>query len=512
MYSDIIHTHFFSKLKICFYLMLINSSLFFSQIDTNTSITFNFNKHSFIELNNLVKPKYSNAVLVEDRFGNAESAVSINGNINSYLNLGTSRLLKPKTVTFSLWVNIGRALFYGKGYRANPILLLKNSPGDDFNIAYAIFYQLDEKRFNAVSTQDSTKVAQLNSVNKVVFNRWYHLVLTSDYNYLSFYVDGRLQGRSIKKFETTFLDSDSLMIGHTANKKNERFTVGVFDDIQIFHRVLNEKEIEELYYSNNPNKSLVLIKIILKIAAFACCIFLIAFLMVWQRRRSLQRVKDKLDTNRQLHEMEIRTLKAQMNPHFIFNSLNSIQQLVMTRENDKAEVYLSKFSKLIRDLLESNANESLLLAEEIRIIKGYIEMEMLRFDAAFSYSVYVDDKLNPEQIKLPHLMIQPFIENAIWHGLLTKQGSGFIDIRFDYDSDVTIKCSIDDNGIGREASKKNESTFKRRSLALSIVKQRLELMGLTLKVACKVDIIDKMNQQGQACGTRVEIILPILKK
>ena len=239
-------------------------------------------------------------------------------------------------------------------------------------------------------------------------------------------------------------------------------------------------------------------------------IFVIAFLLVWQRRRALKRIKDKLDVNRKLHEMEIRTLKAQMNPHFIFNSLNSIQQFIMTGDNVKAELYLSKFSKLIRDLLESNANESLLLSEEVQIIRGYIEMEMLRFDHSFSYSIHVDDKLNQSQLKLPHLMIQPFVENAIWHGLLSKKGSGTITVSFNYENTTTIRCSIDDDGIGREASKTQETTFKRKSLALSIVKQRLDLMAQSLKVECYVDIIDKTNQLGEATGTRVVIVLPIL--
>lgn len=177
--------------------------------------------------------------------------------------------------------------------------------------------------------------------------------------------------------------------------------------------------------------------------------------------KRLKNAGEKLELQSKLHEMEIRTLKSQMNPHFIFNALNSIQQFIVTGDNVKAEMYLSKFSKLIRDLLESNSNEGLLLSEEVEILKGYIEMEMLRFDNSFSYEITIDSKLNQQKVKLPHLMIQPFVENAIWHGLLLKQGDGRINLRFEYDSLTTIKCIVEDNGIGREASKKKENTFKK---------------------------------------------------
>ncbi len=500
--------------KIFVLLLVLSPFLLICQTegDSNAVVTFDFNGRSLGESSGILKAKSSDANFVEDRFGNAESAIYLNGSVNSYLNLGTSPELKPEVVTISLWVNIARAIYYGKGYRVNPILLIKNRPDDDFNLAYAIFYQLDEGRFNVASTQDSTKVAQVTSVNKVGFNSWYHLVLTSNYDYLSFYINGKLQGKSLKKFETKFLQTDSLMIGNTANKKNERYTAGIFDDIKIFKRVLNEKEIYDLYTADNPNKSSVWISFIFKTLTVLAGIFLIAFLLVWQRRRNLKTAKNRLDNNRKLHEMEIRTLKSQMNPHFIFNSLNSIQEFIMTGQNGKAELYLSKFSKLIRDLLESNANESLTLKEEVEILKGYIEMEMLRFDNSFSYSIEINEHINKNQIKLPHLMIQPFIENAIWHGILARKGAGKITINFDLDTDSTLKCTVDDNGIGRKASQKIENTFKKKSLALSIVKQRLDLMAQSLKVNCSVEIIDKTDETGESAGTKVILILPIIDK
>lgn len=482
------------------------------QADSNTVLTFDFNDHTFNEANNLVTTRPVGVSLVEDRFGNDASAVYLNGHLYSYLNLGVSPLLKPKKATISLWVNLSRRVYAGKGYDSNPILEVKNGPGDDFYNAYAIGYDGYNNRFGSTATRDSLAEAIIYSVNQAEFGKWYHFVITSDNHRFSFYINGNLQGSCRKDFETVFLESDSMVIGHSANKKNERFATGVFDDIQVFHRVLSEKEIQDLYHAPNPNKNKIFWMAVSKWSAIAGAVFLIAFLLVWQRRRALKRAKEKLDTKRKLHEMEIRTLKAQMNPHFIFNSLNSIQQFIMRNENNKAELYLSKFSKLIRELLESNTRESLSVREEVEIITGYLEMESLRFGGSISFSVKVNEAIDQDQVQIPHMLIQPFIENAIWHGLLLKENNRDLDVVFKPDSSRTITCVVDDNGVGRARSLQRKTTFKKKSLALSIVRQRLELMQETLQVDCGVTIIDKMNNKSESEGTTVVIVLPVLNK
>lgn len=221
--------------------------------------------------------------------------------------------------------------------------------------------------------------------------------------------------------------------------------------------------------------------------------------------------QNKLRNEHQKMFMEQKLISSQMNPHFVFNSLNSIQQLIMSNENEKAEFYLSKFAKLIRELLESNAKESLTLKEETDILQGYLIMESKRFGKLFNYSIQVDENINQEHTNIPHMMVQPFVENAIWHGLLPKAGERNLTIKYSYDSDKTIRCTVEDNGVGREAANKKQSTFKKKSLALSFVKQRLELMQETLKVRCSVEIIDKKNEAGESLGTKIIIILPLLR-
>ncbi|MES2690515.1 MAG: histidine kinase, partial [Bacteroidota bacterium] len=181
--------------------------------------------------------------------------------------------------------------------------------------------------------------------------------------------------------------------------------------------------------------------------------------------------QNRFRTEHQRVQLEQKLLRSQMNPHFVFNSLNSIQQFIMSGKNDLAEVYLSKFAKLIRDLLESNIKESLTLQEETEILGAYLEMESLRFGNTFSYSMHTDERIDMDQTNIPHMMIQPFVENAIWHGLLSKTGDRVLRIAFEYYAENAVKCIVDDNGIGREESMKKESTFRKKSLALSFVQQ-----------------------------------------
>ncbi len=208
--------------------------------------------------------------------------------------------------------------------------------------------------------------------------------------------------------------------------------------------------------------------------------------------------------------LEQRLLRAQMSPHFIFNSLNSIQQLVMLGQNYPAEQYLGKFAKLIRSLLERSIEDYISIKDEAEMLHDYIQMESLRFKDSFTYKISIDEKIDTERFRIPHLMLQPFVENAIWHGLMPKANDRFVAIRFEYDSPKTVRCIVEDNGIGREASKKNESVFKAKSLALSLIQQRMALIRKTYNKHVRLELFDLYDRAGKSEGTRVEILLPIV--
>lgn len=502
-------------LKTALHLRILSAFFLFSclcaaQTDPRTEMKYTFDDHTFREAYNRTEVRSAGVALVEDRFGNAHSAIGLNGNINSYVNLGVSPLLKPEEGTISVWVNLSLKLYSGKGAKIWPIVLTKNSASDDWYEAFGIYVNYDDTTFFVQCSRDSIEHSVVQSASRFEYSKWYHLVMTIDRKEVAFYVNGELQGRSPKRFQTRYLATDSLMIGHTANWKNQRYIQGTVDDIHIFHRVLSEKEMLALYEAPNPNGMSLVIREILYWAGIGGGIFVVSFLLVWQRRRRFKRAQERLELNRKLHEMEIRTLKAQMNPHFLFNALNSIQLFIHRNETQEAKTYLSTFSTLLRHQLESSTRESITIEEEKVIIDGYLAMESLRFGQSFSYAVQIDERID-RSTRIPHMMIQPFVENAIWHGLLPKESDRHLEVVIEYERPDRLRCRIDDNGIGREAAMKKTNTFKRNSLALSIVRQRIDLMNRLFRTNCGIDIIDKMSD-GSATGTCVIVTVPVLSE
>lgn len=200
-------------------------------------------------------------------------------------------------------------------------------------------------------------------------------------------------------------------------------------------------------------------------------------------------------------QLEKSMLRAQMNPHFIFNSLNSIKHLINSDDKGNALKYLSKFSKLLRQVLESSVNVNLVLKEEIDLLKIYVELEALRFDNSFTHSFDIDKNLDLYQNEVPMLLVQPYIENAIVHGLLPKNGPKHLQIAFNDQSDH-IECIIEDNGVGFNQRPNNEM---RASRGMSITEKRIS----ALKKLSDWELIKIKNlNNGQETGTRVTIIIP----
>jgi sensor histidine kinase YesM len=218
---------------------------------------------------------------------------------------------------------------------------------------------------------------------------------------------------------------------------------------------------------------------------------------------------EKLRIQKEASVLENRALRAQMNPHFIFNSLSSIQHLITSDKKESAVKYLNKFSLLMRNLLESSFDANVILAEEISLLKKYLELEALRFDNSFEYSITVDQNLDQDAVEVPALLIQPFVENAILHGLLNKtEGEKKLQIHFKKE-DSFIICEIKDNGIGRKASEKYKSVLKssKKSRGIEVTKKRLQLLNPSEEN--RLQFIDKTDELGNPEGTLVIIKISI---
>ncbi len=208
-----------------------------------------------------------------------------------------------------------------------------------------------------------------------------------------------------------------------------------------------------------------------------------------------------------LTEARQQALRLQMNPHFIFNSLNSIQSFILKNNIDVAINYLAKFSQLMRSNL-ANAREAFISVEdEVKSLKYYLEIEKLRFEDKFDYTFEVDEVIDADFVGIPPMLIQPFIENAILHGIINKNEKGEIHIYLKQENEDTLLCIIEDNGIGREEANKIrvKSGFKRKSRALGITKERLQLLNKEGEGTYSLRIIDLFNDRNEASGTRIEL-------
>jgi LytS/YehU family sensor histidine kinase len=230
--------------------------------------------------------------------------------------------------------------------------------------------------------------------------------------------------------------------------------------------------------------------------------------------KSLQKNKIQLLQARQkLAEERLTALRSQMNPHFIFNSLNSIQQFILKGDVESANKYLSQFSRLIRLVLQYSEANFITLDEEIDMLHLYLSLEKTRFGDSFEYNIYLEETLDVDEIKIPNLMVQPFVENAIWHGLMHKEGNRKIGIHFSLSDERTLQCEIIDNGIGRckseEIKKMKSVDIKHQSKGMQLIKDKSDILKRQFNKEVLIEINDVMNDASEVSGTRVLIKLPL---
>ncbi|MEO6722465.1 MAG: histidine kinase [Ferruginibacter sp.] len=217
-----------------------------------------------------------------------------------------------------------------------------------------------------------------------------------------------------------------------------------------------------------------------------------------------------LEINKMLAESQLMALRAQMNPHFVFNCLNSIQECIVTEKYGEASKYLNKFSKLFRMVLNNSGKNLVNLNEEKDVLTLYLELEQMRFEKSFSFNILMDEELDADEILIPSMLVQPYVENALWHGLMHKDGKRELLIEFKRISEEVFECVIEDNGIGRKRSfelKASQSKSKRHeSKGLKISKDRLDVLQQQ-GFHSTLQIIDKVDEAQNATGTKVIIEL-----
>lgn len=277
---------------------------------------------------------------------------------------------------------------------------------------------------------------------------------------------------------------NDLIIKYESEKKNNQIKA-----------LANENELVKIRLAQNKR---VLILCLVGIALIGAILFIL------YRQHQLRNEK-KIIT------LEQEMLRNQMNPHFIFNSLNSIKLYIINNEKENAVYYLNKFSKLIRKILIASTEKEISLENELETMTLYMNIENIRFSNKIHYNVIIDENVSLSNIKVPSLILQPFLENALWHGLSSKNGEKKISLQVSKNSNKYVTISITDNGIGRVASQKikRQSTLQRKSVGLNITKARLDNFSKNLNAQYSIQIEDLYSDNNTPTGTKVIVKIPL---
>ena len=261
-------------------------------------------------------------------------------------------------------------------------------------------------------------------------------------------------------------------------------------------QLAKENEISKLKLLRNRN--------ILIIALVSIALFGVLLYSIYRQRL--------LKNDKQILLLEQDALRIQMNPHFVFNALNSIKLYIINNEQKNAVRYLNKFSKLIRNILESTTVKEVTVAEEFKTMNLYMSIENIRFSNEIIYEEKIGPNINLEVIKIPPLILQPFLENAIWHGLSSKKGVKKVMLSVNKISDEFIQIDIEDNGIGRkEAFRiKSNKTLNRKSIGIDLTKERLANFSSQFQRDFSLVYNDLISENGKAKGTKVSLKLPLI--
>ena len=225
-----------------------------------------------------------------------------------------------------------------------------------------------------------------------------------------------------------------------------------------------------------------------------------------RKNEELENQRTQAELQTKATDLEMQALRSQMNPHFVFNCLSSINRFILKNKTEEASDYLTKFSRLIRMVLNNSKQAFISLEDELETLRLYLDMERLRFKNSFDYSFTYKNSVEASNIFIPPLLIQPFAENAIWHGLMHKQEKGFLN--FDFSAEENFLTSvITDNGVGREQAEqlKSKSVVKQKSMGLKITAERLSLLNNNSKEQTFFTIEDLTDENGNAIGTRVHL-------
>ncbi|WP_298138350.1 histidine kinase [Flavobacterium sp.] len=332
--------------------------------------------------------------------------------------------------------------------------------------------------------------------------------LVLDYNHNNIQIDFRtIHYKSLGDYtyEYRFKNQDDKWYSLTSDASNVKF-VSLKSGNYIFQIRVKygdlKSEIKELYFEIKKPFWLQWWFVALEILA-------IVFLVYWVNKRAVLRTKKRQEVKEQLALSQLTALRSQMNPHFMFNVLNSVQGLIYSNQKSKASEYLGKFSDLMRKILEASDKKEITVEKEFELLDMYISLEKSRFDTDFEYKINLPTSLDLSQYVIPSMIIQPFVENAIKHGLMHKIGLKELKINGEIINEYW-QFVIDDNGVGRAKAEQINKSFKsHKSFATNAIGSRISLINKVSSSKIEIMIEDKMSNTKESLGTKITILIPV---
>jgi LytS/YehU family sensor histidine kinase len=241
------------------------------------------------------------------------------------------------------------------------------------------------------------------------------------------------------------------------------------------------------------------------VVAFSFIIFLL-----YRSKRELLFKQKESEFRLNIAELEMKALRAQINPHFIFNCLNSIHHYIQQNNVQQAGEYLIKFSRLIRYVLETSSSRMVTIADDLEVLRIYMELEQLRLQGSFDFEISTESIADIDAIQIPPMVLQPFVENSIWHALSQRSRGGKIHIYL-FRKNEMMQCVIEDNGERKEKSASLASLMKKTSLGMSLIKDRLAVISNMYNVEASFTVEDRRHDAIPGEGTRIVIRLPFIE-
>ncbi|GGH48485.1 hypothetical protein GCM10007423_49740 [Dyadobacter endophyticus] len=479
---------------------LVNIGLTYNQLDDNRlAIYYTLQALPYLGKNDYYKlVTYFN---LTDYYSNMENQDSVRYFLKKAKAIAVK--LNDDAVINAIGIKQARVLMAEKNYAAAKVALqegldylLKKEPGTELVNCLLTYASLDTAQNNYADADRHLNLLQ--GFTKKIDVKVYELEALR----LHIAVKQRLgQYKQAFELQKNFIAlNDSIKTNNTqtelAKLQTEYQTSRKEEKIRLLQK---ENQIKDLEIEASFRNKMLLITLILGL------IFVFGVVYYIRQLRS-KTVLQNLKTT-----LEMKALRSQMNPHFIFNSLNSIQKYIWENRQEDASEYLTKFARLIRLVLENSLYESVKLTDELASLRLYVEMEQRRNNQKFDYTISVAENIDTESTLIPPLLLQPYIENAIWHGLSQKDGHGQLDIVIEKTAENLI-CRIEDDGIGRAKSAEIKvDGIQKKSLAMNISSQRIEWLKKDSNGRSSVEIIDKFDGN-EATGTTVLLTLPLLQK